>query len=43
MEKEIREEWQIMNLGEPQKIISIEITLKEHMVTIRNENILKPS
>jgi hypothetical protein len=34
MEKEIREEWQIMNLGEPQTIVSIEITLKECAVTI---------
>jgi len=34
MKDQIKSEWQITDLGEPQKIVSIEITLKDHMVTI---------
>jgi hypothetical protein len=41
MEKEIGEEWQIMNLGEPQKIVGIKITLKECMVTISQQKYIE--
>jgi len=34
MMNQIKSEWQITDLGEPQKIVGIEITMKDHMVTI---------
>jgi hypothetical protein len=45
MKNNIHTEWETTDLGEPTKIVGIEITLKEHTVTISQqryiENILK--
>jgi len=41
MANKIKSEWQIMDLGEPQKIISIEITMKEHVVTISQKKYIE--
>jgi len=41
MEDQIKSEWQITDLGKPQKIVSIEITLKDHTVTISQKKYIE--
>jgi len=41
MVNQIKSEWQIMDLEEPQKIVSIEITMKDHAVTISQKKYIE--
>jgi len=41
MVNQIKSEWQITDLGEPQKIISIEITMKDHVVMISQKKYIE--